>query len=293
MYIRWFLLFPLLGCSADLCPKVYEKMKECAPEDAKSKMPSKPEFLETCEAEQKKEKDAGTYDEAEEKAVRECLDKDCDELQECMSKQSEKRYTHKKLAEIEAASKSGDVEKMKEACQYIDEENKELATACKNVMPQLLAAATDGVTKQRDAGEHDFGACYDLEAYAKNVGGDAEANAKTLCEEAKASQAVKEAKDAVQANIAKKEADMPYQCKSAIEQLDAVGTDWAKNKRGEVITACYQDLGKVIMEVKVPQMKYICDFRVKEIYQAAKTHKLEDAELRGWIEKAKPLCEKA
>jgi hypothetical protein len=284
----------LLGCNADVCPKLYDKMKECAPDEAKDKVPEKSEFVEKCEGDRKKEKEAGTYDEEEEKEVAGCLDKsDCAEMEKCMSEMSEKRYTKKQVAEIKAALDSGDTEKMKDACQYVDEDNAELVTACKDVMPKLVEAVTAEVTKQRDAGEHDFGTCGDLENFAKAVGGDAEAKAKTLCEEAQAAKMVKKAKDEVATKIAAKDADMPYECKASLEDLGKLDTEWAKAKKAEIITACYQDLGKVIMEAKVPEMKYVCDFRVKEIYQAAKEHKLEDADLKAWIEKAAPLCDKA
>lgn len=282
-----------LGCNSNPCSKLYDKMKECAPDEAKDKAPEKAEFVEKCEADRKEEKEKGDYDEEAEKEAMACLDKDdCDEMSKCMSEASEKRYTKKQVKEISDAAESGDVEKMKDACQYIDEENTALVDACKEVIPKLVEAVTAEVTKQRDAGEHDFGTCGDLESFAKRAGGDAEAKAKTLCEEAQAAKMVKKAKDEAAAKVKAKDADMPYECKAALEDLGKLDTDWAKEQKKEVVKACYQELGKVIMEVKVPEMKYVCDFRVKEIYKAVGEHKIEDPDLKAWMEKAKPLCEK-
>ena len=279
------------GCNTELCPKLYDKMKECAEGDKADKMPAKEEFVEKCTADQKKEKDEGTYSEEDEKAIAECLGKgDCDEMGKCMADASSKAYSRKKVAEIAKAKESDDVTKMKEACEFVSEEDAEIFAACKEVMPKVFEATAAEVVKKRDAGEHDFGLCGDLERFAKVMGGDAEAKAKTHCEESQAGESVKKALDKAAANVKAKEADIPYECKAALEDLGKLDSDWAKTKTGEVAKACYVDLGKVIMAAKIPEMKYVCDFRVEEVIKAAKTHKLEDAELKEWIDKAMPLC---
>jgi hypothetical protein len=279
------------GCKTELCPKLYDKMKECAEGDKADKMPAKEEFVEKCTADQKKEKDEGTYSEEDEKAVAECLDKpDCEEMGKCMGEVSAKAYTRKKVAEIGKAKEADDVAKMKEACEFVSEDDEEIMAACKEVMPKIFEATTAEVVKARDAGEHDFGLCGDLERFAKVMGGDAEAKAKVTCEESQAGESVKKALEKAAANVAAKEADVPYECKAALEDLGKLDSEWAKTKQSEVANACYVDLGKVIMAAKVPDMKYVCDFRVEEVITASKTHNLEDAELTEWIDKAMPLC---
>jgi hypothetical protein len=120
----------------------------------------------------------------------------------------------------------------------------------------------------------------------------AEAKAQSLCAESQASEMVGKALTESKEKVDAKDADIPYPCKAALEDLAKIDSEWAKAKQKEVINACYVDLGKVIMEVKVPDMKYVCDFRVKEVYQAVAEHGLDDADLLAWVEKAKPLCEK-
>lgn len=283
----------LAGCSTELCPKLYDRMKECADDDKKDKIPAKDEFVEKCTADQKKEKDEGTYSEEDEKAVADCLDKsDCKEMSECMGEVSRKSYERKQVIKISKAKESGDIAQMKDACQYVSEEDAKVFEACKEVMPKIFEAVTADVVAARDAGKHDYGLCADLERYAKAVGGDAEAQAKTTCAESQAGEAVKKALEEAAKKVEAKDADMPYECKAAIEDLGKLESDWAKGKKAEAAKACYQELGKVIMAAKVPDMKYVCDFRVEEVMAAVTEHGLDDAELNGWIEKATPLCKK-
>ena len=325
------------GCG-DFCSKNYDKQKECASSNQLGLIPDKAEYVEKCQEEEKKAKDEGKFDEEDRKAMEECLAKDdCDEVKKCMSEASEKRYTKKQIEEIKAAGESGDPEKMKDACQYVNEENKELVEACKPVMEKLEQALIDEmkklaesgdvekmkeacqyvgeeddrfarckpvlakltelttaeVTKMRDEGKHDFGVCGDLERFAKTQGADAETAAKSLCKEAQASETVGKALTESAAKVKAKDADMPYECGAALKDLAEIDSEWAKGKKDEVIKACYVDLGVVIMEAKVPGMKYVCDFRVKKIYEAVKEHNIDDAKLKEWMAKADPLCAKA
>ena len=281
------------GCGGDFCSKHYDKQKECASSDQLGRIPDKAEYVEKCQEEEKKAKEEGKFDEEDRKAMDECLAKDdCDEFKKCLSEQAEKRYTKKQIEEIKAAGESGDIEKMKDACQYVNEENKELVEACKPVMAKLYDATKEQVTKMRDEGKHDFGVCGDLESFAKSKGADAEAEAKALCKEAQASETVAKALSEAAAKVKAKDADMPYECGAALKELGEIDSDWAKGKKTEVVKACFEDLGLVIMEAKVPDMKYVCDFRVKEIYKAVKEHKIENEKMKEWMAKADPLCSK-
>lgn len=280
------------GCGGDFCTKNYDKMKECASADQLGRVPDKAEYVEKCQTEEKKSKDEGKFDEEAQKAQMECLGKDdCDEVKKCMSEEAEKQYTKKQVEEIKTAGESGDVEKMKDACQYVNEENTQLVEACKPIMGKLFEATQTEVTKMRDEGKHDYGVCRDLETFAKASGGD-EAAAKALCAEAEASEKVSKALTEAASKVAAKDADMPYECGSAIEELGKLTSDWAKGKKTEVVKACFEDLGLVIMEAKVPDMKYVCDFRVKEIYKAVKEYKIENEKMKEWMAKADPLCSK-
>lgn len=287
-----FVSLGLAGCSNDFCTKNYDKMKECASSDELGRVPEKSEYVERCQAEIKKAKDDGKFDEEDNKAQLTCLAKnECDEVKSCMSDLSAKRYAKKRVDEVNVARESDDPEKMKDACRYVDEEDKDLLEACKPVLARLTELTMAAVTKLRDEGKHDWGACSDLEAYAKASGGD-EAAAKALCAETKASESATETLAKVAENVAAKAPKLPYQCESTIKELDTIGSDWAKTKKGELIEACYGDLGAIILASEVPGMKYACGYQVRQVYDAVKTHNIESDELRDWIAKAEPLCAK-
>ena len=203
-----------------------------------------------------------------------------------------KAEADKAAGEMQALIDSGDAEKMKDACQYVSEDSDRFE-ACKPVMVKLLEVTTEQVTKMRDEGKHDFSVCGDLEGFAKSKGADAEAAAKALCKEAQASETVAKALTESAAKVKAKDADMPYECGAALKELAEIDSDWAKGKKTEVVKACFEDLGIVIMEAKVPGMKYVCDFRVKKVYEAVKEHKIENATMTEWMAKADPLCSKA
>lgn len=281
------------GCGGDFCTKVYDKKKECASSDELGHVPDKAEYVEKCTAEQKKEKDAGTFDEEALKAQMECLDKEsCDDVKTCMRAESEKAYVKKQVKEIGAAAASDDVEKMKKACQYIDEEKSELVEACKPVMVKLVDATMKEVTKMRDEGKHDYGVCGDLERFGAAVGDDVAVNAKKLCVEAQASEKVAKAIAEANTNAKANKTDIPFECEMSLTDLKEIDSDWAKTKKAEVVKACYEDLGLVIMEAKVDEMQYVCDFQVGKVYRAVKEHGIENEKMKPWMTKADPLCGK-
>lgn len=283
----------LAACSGDFCTKNYDKRKECASADQLGRLPEKSEYVKKCQEEEKKAKDDGSFDAEYQKAQMACFEKsDCEAVVKCASEVADKQYTKKQVKEIEEAGKGDDIEKMKDACQYVDEDKAELVTACKPIMVKLVAASTTEVTKMRDEGKHDYSACGDLERFAKTVGSDEEAKAKVLCSESQASENVAKALSESAANVTAKKADMPYECGAALKELGEIDTEWAKGKKSEVTKACFEDLGLVIMEVKVPGMQYVCDFRVKEIYKAVKEHNIENEKMKEWMAKADKLCAK-
>lgn len=279
------------ACGGDFCTKEYDKVQACVPR--KARVPEKSEYIQSCQAEERKARQEGTFDEAHNQALAACLNKDeCEQMMKCMSEASDVRYTKEQLAAIKQAEAGNDLEKMKEACQYITDEKPELVEACKPVMAKLVEVATVEVTKMRDAGKHDFSACGDLESYGKAAGSDAEKAAKALCAEAQAAQTASKALAEAAANIADRKASIPYECDASLKMMADMTSDWAKAKRVEVIEACFEDLGLVILEMKVPAMTYICEFNVKEVCKAVKAYSIDNAELNDWIAKAGPVCVK-
>lgn len=279
------------GCGGDFCTKEYDKVQACV--SNKEGPPERSEYIQSCQAKEKKARQQGTFDEAHNKALVVCLDEDeCEKMMKCMSEASDMQYTREQLATIKTAEEGNDIEKMKEACQYLTDENAELVEACKPVMAKLVEVATVEVTKMRDAGKHDFSACRDLERFGRAAGSEAEKAAQALCAEAQAAQTAARALAEAAANTAARKAKIPYECDASLKMMAGMKSDWAKVKRAQVIKACFEDLGLVILEMKVPDMTYICEFNVKEVGKAIKAHSIDNAELNAWIEKAGPVCAK-
>lgn len=166
------------------------------------------------------------------------------------------------------------------ACKNNDEVLKtvpELAKACQGMSAGALTTATAALTKARDSATRDYKACVELEDAAKQAGGDAVAKAKTLCDEADKAEDVKKTFDEAKANAAAKTADLPYQCRSLPDDLEKIGSEWAKQKRDELLKVCFVELGAVIIEVKSGDAsKYLCPHAITQVLEAVTKYGLAE-----------------
>lgn len=167
--------------------------------------------------------------------------------------------------------------------------------ACDEDLPKkLMKSGMDALKKMRDTGETKdaFSKCFDLQRLTKELGDEEKKAAKTLCEETKASKDAHEAL-AEAANAAKDKKDqLPFKCGWAIEKLEKVDTDWAKEMAKKVAQECFVTAGQHVLAAKVPKMKYVCDFNVKKVFQGVAKYQLKDPAIDSWIEKSKKLCDK-
>lgn len=317
-------LASLAGCggggSAD-CSAIYAIEKKC---EKDFDMP-KGTFMSACSAassdpESKdevasmarcaKSKDCGEYEQCQQAArgarrakdvekslaegkVKDAFD-DCTISPEYFADASFKAACAKVMAEVPTKLAGEEREKAMDRCRYSPDLAKvpEIAAVCTTLAKGELARLTEGVTKARDAGTHDYRLCSELENIAKNAGGDVKA-AETLCKESQAAeQAAKGAAEA-RANAAAKKADLPYQCSSATDDLDALGTEWSKKAKADLTKACYVELGLVIFEAKAAEAKYSCPYEITQVLEAAAKHGLVAAhpELDAGIKKLPKLCQ--
>jgi hypothetical protein len=150
----------------------------------------------------------------------------------------------------------------------------EFGKACQALSAGAISAATAAVTKARDTGVRDFKACAELKSAAKAAGGDAVAKADALCEEASKAEGVKKGITKAKENAAAKKAQIPFQCDTLPPELEKLGTDWAKQKRDELLQACYVDFAPVILEIEGKNAKYSCPYPIKKLLEAAKKYDL-------------------
>lgn len=279
-----------VGCGGDYCSKSYDKRKACASPSQRGRIPERAGFLDQCRATEEKAKSEGTHDTQFEQAMVACFEmEDCAAVTQCTAAAEDALLTKKHIEAIDALD-TNNVSEMKEACQYADDSKPDIVAACAPIVARLLAATTSEVTALRDAGKHDFATCTDLERFAKSVGVQEERRAKVLCREAQAAANVHKALAESSANLKANKADLPYVCGGVLKELAAINTPWAEGRKAVVAKACFEDLGLLVMQLKVPEMKYLCDFRVREVYDAVQTYAIDSAEMRAWMTQAEPLC---
>ena len=165
---------------------------------------------------------------------------------------------------------------------------------CDGVPRQALAAYTTELTALRDKGEEDSSfKCFELKDAAKAVSEDEAKKAGVLCDEVAGAARATAAIAAARKNVQESLANIPFDCDLALDELEKIGSDFAKRKAKDVATACYSDLGKLVLSAKVPTMQYVCDYAVQKVWDAARKWSLQEGDLTAWLEKAKPLCDKS
>jgi hypothetical protein len=138
---------------------------------------------------------------------------------------------------------------------------------------------TTAITKTRDTATADtknmHTECYELEKNSELLSGaDGKKKAETLCEEQKLAIDAAKLNAEVDKYIAEKKTTSYYGCKSVAENLDKLGTDFAKTKKDAILKKCFIDHGKVILEVELPNMKSFCPFQIKNLVKSFNENKL-------------------
>lgn len=279
-------LFSAPGCGGgDFCSTMYNKTLECASPEEKPLIEGLKELgMKDCR--EKKDRDP-----EEEKAQLECAKKaTCEEYKKCQHELSDKRQALRIKKEVEAALKTG--EKMEDAlssCKYSDIKDDEVKKLCGDLFKKSIEAATKELEGIRDSGGDGLSKCFDLQATAEKVSPEEKTKADALCKEVEAGKRAKEAIDEAKKNLDGGTLEVPFQCSMAVEDLEKLTSDWAKNKLQEVAKSCYIELGKKILPAQVDKM-IICDYQVEQVFKAVKKYGLKDAELDPWITKAEGKC---
>lgn len=258
------------SCKGELCPRVRERLATCV--DG-----GKP-HAEVCEL--------------DDEPLQACVGQaTCEEFITCIDALELEHKARGQASEVASAKAKSDADTLESLC--LHPEGEPLIEACDEAMPMLLASLRAKVEGVRDeASPPDLEACNDLRVAAKRVSADEVKAAERLCKEARVASLVGKAlTDARAFTDAKKTDDLPYECQGAVEELDRIDSAWAKDKRDEVIKACYHELGIVVLTARLPNMTLSCDYTVEQVYQAVKTHGLTGPKLDPLIAKASKLCD--
>lgn len=272
----------------DYCVTVFDKISECASPDEKALLEGLKELaMKDCR--ERKDRDP-----EEEKAELECTKKiGCDAYKQCQQELSDKLRTPRIKREVAAALKTGEgLEEALGSCKYSEIEDDEFKKQCGELLTKSIETTTREIEAIRDRAEDGLGRCFDLKASAEKVSPEALAKAEALCKEVEAARRAKEAIAEATKNAEAGTLEVPYQCAMAVEDLEPLPSDWAKNRLQEVVRACYVELGKKILPATVGKVA-ICEYQVEQVYKAVKKYDLKDAALDPWIAKAARKCGKS
>jgi hypothetical protein len=172
---------------------------------------------------------------------------------------------------------------------------KPLQEACRKLLGAAVKLRHESFTASRDNGEAvSFGECNLRNVDLRGFAGLELAPAETLCNEIGLMADTAKGFKQVQENIEKKTAALPFECLYFPEQLAAIGTDWAKAKREELVKACFIDLGVIILESRDDKkIKDACGDMQKAVYKLYMTDKLAgksealDAQIKRYQESGK------
>lgn len=262
------------------CDLLYKRLDKC------DKMPLKKEvFMEMCKKKADEHQDE----------IACSAKKDCGEFKKCLE-DARKAATAKRIQKrFDEAMAKNDIKEVLMQCNiYKDELSDDLKKKCAEALPKAYDDLMKKAQALRNTAEKaDFNLCFELQDYGKKIGEDKAKEAETVCKEIDLQVSHRKAMAEVEKYIKENKENVPFYCmESALKRYDEMGSDFAKEKKAELLNACYVKLGKVILEKKVPEMKGFCNFSVQEIYTAVKTYNIQNPEIDELIKKAEPLCEK-
>ena len=299
------------GCGDSACDKAIAKEIECEPDperkkdmkESKSiavafcegdKSPEQKQRLEcykrdTCEAVEQCEAELRAADDAKEVNEKIAAGQWDDAISSCTwnAEAYAKVPSFKEACDKAITEGFGKIENASYKCQGDDfmKVSESLQAACAKLGDEMKAK----VQATRDAGgEYDYMMCSNYKDIAK---ADATrlAAAEQLCAEAEVADDAKKAIDEAKANIAAKEADIPYNCKYFLDNKEKLGKSaWFEGKAKEVAKTCFGDLGKLALA----EVGSWCGMGAKDVHAVATEFKLgdADAELAALLTKTAKLC---
>ncbi len=162
---------------------------------------------------------------------------------------------------------------------------------CDDVPAQAVTSLTLALTALRDdpsAGGADMGDCDALRYNAHRVSRTAEALAENLCREVELSHlghaVIAEARERIEA----KRGEIPLGCEPAIRQIATMSSNYTDALRGDVIAACYVDLGRVILGAGAG-----CGPQVRRLIDGIERYKVADKVVLGLLANVRPSCGRA
>lgn len=274
------------GCSnKPSCKLLYKRYKKC------DKMPlTEDHFISYCKKAKKQSRMQETIQCSKES--------DCSKFKACLKrarKKARQARMKKRWSEAMERANKGNYSRAMTFCRIW---RKSLEGDMKKTCDALPAKATDAlmkeITAKRDKGDVSYKSvrCWSLRQYAKDVSPAKAKEADLLCKEVQIARDLKKAKEEVKKQLTKARPYLPYYCSiKMVDKVAKLGSPYAKKTHQLLVDLCYKQLGKVILQKKVPKQTVIC--LVATTYQAVKKFGVKDPEIDKLMEQAAPKCDSA
>lgn len=224
----------------------------------------------------------------------------CTDFEKCMKKIRDKLDTkreaerlQKRFEEAKAKLKNGKHYSAKYFCERTEKLPPDMKKWCDNLGKVLTETMTAKLLKARDSLKVTYketSACDTMLGFAIKVSKKAGDDAGKLCQELKAVKDFVYLKKQVDKQLKKERPYFTFSCYlKKIKEKTEVKTPFAQKLRKQMIDLCFNTLGKKILTMRVPKMKYYCS--VKNIYKGFKELKPTDPEIVKLMEQAAEKCE--
>ncbi len=224
----------------------------------------------------------------------------CTQFTECMKEihkkldaERAKKRLLKRFEDIKGKLKEGKTYSVTSFCDNTEKLTPDMKKWCSNLPKVFTETMTAKLIKARDSMKvtyKDTSACDKMLGYAIKVSKKAGDDAGKLCQELKAAKDFKYLKEQVAKQMAKEKPYFTWACYlKKIKEKTEVNTPFAQKLRKQMIQLCFYKLGKKILTMKVPKMKYWCS--VKTLYKGFKELKPTDPEIVKLMEQAAEKCE--
>ncbi len=162
---------------------------------------------------------------------------------------------------------------------------------CTDVPGQAVRALTAELVTLRDnpgGGSAHLDDCADLKYFARKISRTARSLADTLCKEVALSQVGHAAIAEARRRAAADALELPLSCEPAIRRLATLTTPFARELRAKVVTACYAQLGRLILARHTA--RGTCDVHVRRLLDGIERHTVTDRVAKALAVGLRPVC---
>lgn len=179
-------------------------------------------------------------------------------------------------------------------CREDGQHDPEFVALCAEVYAAQLREMAGMLAEVRDGGDHASRTetrktCDEWQGWFSTAPAEVRRGLAEKCAEVEAAGLVEVAGRDVEQAIERRERTIPLMCGRALESLEPLRSDWARQARVRLAYMCHVDFGRAVLPRLVPKAKR-CEPPLDRIYAAVKLHGFEDPGIDKWIERLDRVC---